>query len=104
MVNEKIQLIEFLKISRGVTDNYVKVWGKWTLEQQRKKIEEEELEFKNAYSRDNKLDEFWDNFFSKLTDLHLDNFKDKEILESGINCWNKIYGRSVTLMEKEGTK
>lgn len=94
MTNPNIKLMEFLKISREVTDNYIKAWGKWSLEEQRKKIEEEELEFKNAYSRENKLEEFWDNFFSKLTDLHLDNFWDDEIFQAGIDKWNVIMKRS----------
>jgi len=94
MTNFNIKLLEFLEVSRAVTDNYIKAWGKWSLEEQRKKIEEEELEFKNAYSRDNKLEEFWDNFFAKLTELHLDNFNDNEILQSGIDKWNVIMNRS----------
>lgn len=99
MTNFNIMLLEFLKISREVTNNYIKAWGKWSLEDQRKKIEEEEQEFKNAFSRENKLEEFWDNFFAKLTDLHLDNFKDDEILDAGIKKWNIIMARSLKKLQ-----
>ena len=92
--------MDFLVDCREVTDNYIKAWGKWTLKEQRKKIEEEEEEFKNAFSRENKLEEFWDNFFSKLTDLHLDNFNDEEILESGIKKKNVIMSRSLYQLTK----
>jgi hypothetical protein len=95
-LNPNIKLIEFLKISRHVTENYIKALNgrKWTKTDQWNKIREEEVEFRNATDRLNELEEFWDNFFAKLTLLHLEDFDDNTIMTSAISTWNKIHERS----------
>ena len=104
-MNENIKLIEFLEVSRTVTENYVKAVGEWSKSDQWKKILEEEEEFRDAISPENELDEFWDNFFSKLTLLHQEKFQDEEIFSAGIKCWNKIHERSLKkLRESQNTK
>ena len=94
MTNPNIKLTEFLKISRDVTDNYIKAWGKWSIDEQLKKIDEEDFEFKTATSRENELEEFWDCFFARLTLLHLKGYWDDDIFQSGIDKWNVIMKRS----------
>lgn len=93
-MNPKITLMEFLKISRDVTNNFIKAEGEWTKSVQWTKIQEEEMEFRDVYSPANELEEFWDNFFSKLTLLHLEKVDDESILDSAISTWNKIHERS----------
>ena len=96
-MNPKITLAEFLKISHNVTDNYIKAWGEWPITDQWQKIKEEEKEFEIAPNNLNKLEEFWDNFFAKLTLLHLEKIDDYAIMESAISTWNKIYNRSLKI-------
>ena len=103
MVNHNIKLLEFLEVSRKVTENYVQAVGEWSKSDQWKKILEEEIEFQDATSPENELEEFWDNFFSKLTLLHQEKFQDDEILKSGIKCWNKIHERSVKKLQESQT-
>ena len=100
-MNTKITLKEFLGISRQVTNNYIKALNgkEWSLSEQWKKIMEEEQEFKDATSPLNELEEFWDNFFAKLTLLHLEKVDDYAIMESAISTWNKIYARSNKAIE-----
>ena len=102
-MNLKITLKEFLGISRQVTDNYIKALNgkEWSLSDQWNKIMEEEQEFKVATSPRNELEEFWDNFFAKLTLLHLEKIDDSAIMESAIFTWNKIYERSWKAIEAE---
>ena len=102
-MNKNIKLLEFLRISREVTDNYIKTLNgkEWTLSNQWYKIHEEEIEFQDATSPLNELEEFWDNFFAKLTLLHLEKVDDYAIMESAISTWNKIYARSVKALENE---
>lgn len=95
-MNPNVNLREFLEVSRHVTENYIKALNgrKWTLVDQWKKIREEEREFLDATDRLNKLEEFWDNFFAKLTLLHLEGYDDCAIITSAISTWNKIHDRS----------
>lgn len=106
-MNENIKLLEFLNISRAVTDNYILAKGEWSKTDQWSKIREEEKEFRDAIKPDNELEEFWDCFFAKLTLLHLEKFNDKQILESAISTWNKIHNRSLLIVQQtkvtEGT-
>lgn len=97
-MNEKIKLLEFLKISREVTDNYKLAGHTWT-DYNKAKCFEEFDEFMNPKDRENELEEFWDVFFSTLTRMHLSNYSDKEIAEAGIKCWNKIYQRSLITLD-----
>lgn len=94
-MNSEVELLEFLEKARMVTENYTKKGYNATSSSQWKKIKEEEKEFRDAFSRENKLEEFWDNFFSKLMLLHGEEFTDKEIIEAGILCWVKIFSRSL---------
>ena len=94
-MNPDIKLQEFLAISRSVTNNYIKAWGLWSEKDQWKKIKEEEQEFTDATNQLNELEEFWDNFFAKLTLLHIKGVNDYAILESANSTWNKIYNRSL---------
>lgn len=94
--------MEFLKISRTVTENYIKAQGEWSTTDQWNKIDEEDLEFRNATSKDNELEEFWDKFFAPLTLLHLEKFNDDEILDAGIKCWNKIHEHSQKTLSNIG--
>lgn len=103
-MNPKITLAEFLKISRSVTDNYIKAWSKWPELDQWKKIREEENEFNLAYTKNdnlNELEEFWDNFFAKITLLHLQGIDDYAIMEAAISTWNKINARSLKAIEAQ---
>ena len=86
---------EFLYLSRQVTMNYRIAWGKWSIKDQWKKIKEEEHEFENATDSLNELEEFWDNFFAKLTLLHLKGTDDYAILESMNSTLSKITERSI---------
>lgn len=100
MGRSKLTLLEFLIDSRIVTDRYIKVWGKWSIDDQLTKINEEDFEFKTATSRENELEEFWDCFFARLTLLHLKGYFDDDILNSGIDCYNKINQRSKDILTK----
>lgn len=86
---------EFLQRSRQVTDNYIKARGKWDELDQWAKIAEEEKEFATAKTRLNELEEFWDNFFAKLTLLHLQGINDYAIIESMKSTLKKIEERSI---------
>ena len=98
-MNENIKLLEFLKISREVTENYQKAGHTWN-DYNKAKCFEEFDEFMNPKDRQNELEEFWDVFFSTLTRMHLSQYSDKEIAEAGINCWNKIWARSVKVLDQ----
>ena len=100
-MNPKITLVEFLKISHNVTNNYIKAWGEWPITDQWKKIKEEEKEFEIASNKLNQLEEFWDNFFAKLTLLHIEKVDDYAIMESAISTWNKINARSLKAIEAQ---
>lgn len=97
-IREDFTILELLTHTRKVTDNYEKAWGKWSQEEQWKKIEEEDFEFKTATSRENELEEFWDRFFATLTLLHQKGYWNDDILTSGIDCLNKINNRSLKVL------
>ena len=90
-----ITLKQFLERARHVTRNYVVAWeGKWALDKQDKKIDEEVYEFKHPENALNELEEAWDVFFSVITKLHLKDVDDYAILESGLSTLKKIESRS----------
>lgn len=99
-MNEKLRLMEFLNISRVVTNNYIKSKGVWSKTDQWHKIWEEDREFRDAVEPKNELEEFWDCFFARLTLLHLEKFEDDEIFESAISTWNKIHSRSLLITQQ----
>ena len=96
-------LEEFLQLSRAVTDRYIEARGKWDLKSQWDKIKEEEEEFEHATDNLNELEEFWDNFFAKLTLLHLKGYHDYAVLESANSTLAKITGRSLRVLEEAKT-
>lgn len=94
MMND-ITLKQFLERASKVTRNYIIAWeGKWALDKQDKKIDEEVYEFKHPENSLNELEEAWDVFFSVITKLHLKDINNYAILESGLSTLKKIEERS----------
>lgn len=90
-----ITLKEFLERASKVTKNFVVAWeGKWELNKQDNKIDEEVYEFKHPENALNELEEAWDVFFSVMTKLHLKDVDNYAILESGLSTLKKIEARS----------
>lgn len=87
---------EFLKLCRQVTDNYVKAWGGklWPPNDQFRKIAEEYGELADATNNLNELEEGWDVIFAVLTYFHTKKFDDYAIKQSMLSTLRKITDRS----------
>lgn len=87
-------IIDLLRTSRQVTQNYIDRGHTWT-DNNESKIKEEDKEFLEAISRENKIEEFWDKFWSSLTGLHLEGITDYEIYSTMELKLDEIIRRSL---------